>query len=384
MEDVVTAMDAVQLDELRETYRGRRVLVTGDTGFKGSWLCEWLVRLGANVRGIGLEPNTEPSLFRQLVLERRIDHSLVDVRDAASVRELVAETQPDIVLHLAAQALVRASYTDPVDTYATNVMGTAHVLDALRGLDKPCAAVFVTTDKCYENKEWLHSYREEDPMGGYDPYSSSKAACELAIASFRRSFFSDPLSRGIAIASARAGNVLGGGDWSVDRIVPDCIRSLSQNQPIHVRNPRSTRPWQHVLEPLSGYLLLASELWRGLNSQSAARTPRDVCSLCTAFNFGPHLDSNRTVQDLVTEILGRWPGKWSEQVCEAAPHEASLLNLAIDKAHHMLRWRPRWDFAATVRYTIDWYRAVCEEGVIPIDVTQSQIEAYTDANEQAC
>jgi CDP-glucose 4,6-dehydratase len=317
------------------------------------------------------------------MLDSRIHHRVIDVRDAARVRELVLETQPDIVFHLAAQALVRASYSDPVDTYATNVMGTAHVLDALRGLHKPCAAVFVTTDKCYENKEWLHSYREEDPMGGYDPYSSSKAACELAIASFRRSFFSDPVGSRIAIASARAGNVVGGGDWAADRIVPDCIRSLSQNQPIQVRNPRATRPWQHVLEPLGGYLLLATELWRGLSSQPAARTTWDVRSLCTAFNFGPHLDSNRSVQDLVTEILTRWPGTWSQQVCEAAPHEASLLNLAIDKAHHMLRWRPRWDFAATVRHTVDWYRAVCQQGVPAIDVTQSQIEAYTDANEHA-
>ena len=238
-------------------YRGKSVLVTGHTGFKGAWLAEWLLALGARVHGYALESPTEPALFHQLGLADRLQHELGDVRDAAGVRQSVARAQPDFVFHLAAQALVRGSYVQPLETYATNVLGTANVLDALRTLEKPCAAVFITTDKCYENREWVHGYREEDPLGGHDPYSSSKAAAEIAIASWRRAFFRE---HPVRIASARAGNVIGGGDWASDRIVPDCIRSLQAGQPIAVRNPNATRPWQHVLEPLSGYLGLGALL----------------------------------------------------------------------------------------------------------------------------
>jgi CDP-glucose 4,6-dehydratase len=250
--------------QLRVAYQGRTVLVTGHTGFKGAWLCEWLLMLGARVVGVALAPNTEPALFDQLGLADRIEHHILDIRHRDGLAERVLAAEPDFIFHLAAQPLVRLSYAEPVETYATNVMGTVHLLDALRELDarykssnRICATVFITTDKCYENREWLHAYREEDALGGYDPYSSSKAAAELAIAAYRRSYFNPARADDaphVGIASARAGNVIGGGDWAQDRIVPDCIRHLERGEAIPVRNPISTRPWQHVLEPLAGYL----------------------------------------------------------------------------------------------------------------------------------
>jgi CDP-glucose 4,6-dehydratase len=238
-------------------YKGKRVLITGHTGFKGAWLAEWLVALGAEVTGFALPPPSTPSLFDQLGLKTRLRHLEGDVRDLPAVRAALAASQPDFVFHLAAQPLVRLSYSQPVETYATNIMGTVNVLEAVRLAGLPCVVVAITTDKCYENKEWVHSYREEDPMGGYDPYSSSKGAAELVIASYRRSYFSAPNSP-VKLASARAGNVIGGGDWALDRIVPDCIRALASGTPIPVRNKIATRPWQHVLEPLSGYLWLGA------------------------------------------------------------------------------------------------------------------------------
>ncbi|MCX6952807.1 MAG: CDP-glucose 4,6-dehydratase, partial [Verrucomicrobia bacterium] len=245
-----------------DNYRGKRVLVTGHTGFKGSWLCEWLLALGADVTGFALDPNTTPALFNQLVLANRLKDVRGDVRDLAAVGAVVQRTQPDFIFHLAAQPLVRLSYDQPVETYATNVMGTVHVLEAARQLKSRCTVVAITTDKCYENREWVHSYREEDPMGGYDPYSSSKGAAELVVAAYRRSYFSSPGSL-VRLASARAGNVIGGGDWALDRIVPDCIRALQDGRAIPVRNRVATRPWQHVLEPLSGYLWLGAKLAAG-------------------------------------------------------------------------------------------------------------------------
>ncbi len=392
----------------QNTFRDRRVLVTGDTGFKGSWICEWLLSEDANVYGIGLAPNTRPALFNQLDLVTRIHHTELDIRDAIALRDYVDEVDPEIVLHLAAQPLVRLSYEIPVETYATNVMGTVHLLDAIRHLanssrtrtnnsnasPKPIAAVMVTTDKCYENKEWLHSYREEDPMGGYDPYSSSKGACEIAIASYRNSFFppsklktrtensnansnSNSNFHRVALASARAGNVIGGGDWALDRIIPDCIRALKKGAPIPVRNKIATRPWQHVLEPLGGYLLLAAELWRGLNGQPAFQAKFPYTDLCTAFNFGPNLQSNRPVGELVEEVLKNWPGEWSDQSDPKAPHEASLLNLATDKAHHMLNWSPQWNFQETIKKTVDWYRAVDQSSDQAKSLTAQQIQVYT-------
>ncbi len=365
------------------TFKNRRVLVTGDTGFKGSWLCEWLLAEGAEVHGIGLAPNTKPSLFEQLHLIERIQHTDLDIRDATALRAYIHALRPEIVFHLAAQPLVRLSYEQPVETYATNVMGTVHLLEAIRTLNappstvrQPVAVVCVTTDKCYENREWLHSYREEDPMGGHDPYSSSKGACEIAIQSYRRSFFSEPVQCGVALASARAGNVIGGGDWASDRIVPDCIRALQQGASIQVRNKMATRPWQHVLEPLGGYLLLAAELWRGLSGQTPLQANFPYTDLCTAFNFGPHLQSNRPVGELVEEVLQNWPGEWSDQSDLNAPHEASLLNLATDKAHHMLGWTPRWNFEQTIEKTIGWYRLVEADFQQAAISTSRQIEEY--------
>ena len=339
-----------------DSYRGKRVLVTGHTGFKGSWLCEWLLSLGADVTGFALAPATTPALFDQLGLSQRLRHVLGDVRDLFAVRRVVEETQPDFIFHLAAQPLVRLSYEQPVETYATNVMGTVNVLEAVRLSGRPCVVVAVTTDKCYENKEWVHSYREEDPMGGYDPYSSSKGAAELVIASYRRSYFSGPGSM-VRLASARAGNVIGGGDWALDRIVPDCIRALQRGEAIPVRNKIATRPWQHVLEPLSGYLWLGACLSDSRLTVFGSQPSALSSPLTSAFNFGPALSSNRTVAELVQEILIHWPGKWEDRSDPHAVHEAKLLNLATDKAHHFLGWSPVWNFESTISQTVDWYRA---------------------------
>ncbi len=333
-------------------YRGKTVWLSGHTGFKGSWLAVWLRQLGARVHGFSLEPPTDPSLFDQLGLAAEIEHEIGDVRDRAAVARSVRSAAPDFVFHLAAQPLVRLSYEQPVETYDTNVMGTVHVLDALRRSDRPCAAVFVTTDKCYENREWLHAYREEDPLGGYDAYSSSKGAAEIAIAAYRRSFFNPAHAGAVKIASARAGNVIGGGDWAIDRIVPDSIRALQRGDAIPVRNKHSTRPWQHVLEPLSGYLWLGARL-----ATEPAPAP-----LCSAFNFGPALSSNRTVAELVQEILKHWPGEWVDRSDPKAVHEATLLNLATDKAFHLLGWAPVWPFDDTLAKTAAWYRAAHERG----------------------
>jgi CDP-glucose 4,6-dehydratase len=349
-------------------FAGKSVWLSGHTGFKGSWLAMWLLQLGARVHGFSLEPPTSPSLFEQLDLASQLHHEIGDVRDAAAVASSIRSAAPDFIFHLAAQPLVRASYEQPVDTYATNVMGTVHVLDALRSYERDCSAVFITTDKCYENREWLYAYREEDPLGGYDPYSSSKAAAEIAIAAYRRSFFT---AHPVKVASARAGNVVGGGDWAVDRIVPDCIRALQSGAAIPLRNKRSTRPWQHVLEPLSGYLALGARL--------AATSTGDAQQLASAFNFGPALSSNRSVADLVQELLKHWPGEWSDRSDPNAVHEATLLNLATDKAFHLLAWAPVWSFEETIAETVTWYRSAHELGSDRAELlalTRNQIEKY--------
>lgn len=352
-----------------DAYRNKRVFLTGHTGFKGSWLAEWLVALGAEVTGYSLPPMTEPALFEQLGLAARLHHLAGDVRDLAKLRRAVDTAQPDFIFHLAAQPLVRLSYREPVETYSTNVMGTVNVLEAVRLSGRPCVVVVVTTDKCYENKEWLHSYREVDPMGGYDPYSSSKGAAELVVNAYRQSYFSGPDSV-VHVASGRAGNVLGGGDWALDRIVPDCIRALQRGETIPVRNKVSTRPWQHVLEPLSGYLALGAAL---ADTQRSTLNPQ----LASAFNFGPTLDSNRTVAELVAEILVHWPGRWEDQSDPKAVHEAKLLNLATDKAHHLLQWQPVWSFEQTIAQTVQWYRQNQANPVQVVALTASQIASYT-------
>ncbi len=351
-----------------QAYQNRTVWLSGHTGFKGSWLAEWLLALGARVHGFALAPITEPALFEQLGLASRMRHEIGDVRDVAAVRRSLHAARPDFVFHLAAQPLVRLSYEQPLETYATNVIGTANVLDALRGLQNPCAAVFVTTDKCYENREWMHGYREGDRLGGHDPYSSSKAAAELAIQSWRKSFFPD--SQAVKVASARAGNVIGGGDWAPDRLVPDCARALRRSEVIAVRNRTATRPWQHVLEPLSGYLWLGAVL-----AQPALRL-FEPAVFCSAFNFGPDNESNRTVAEVVQEFLRHWPGRWEDRSDPQAVHEARLLQVATDKAHHLLGWQPVWDFSHAVAETARWYQADHAHAEDALARTRNQISAY--------
>jgi len=350
-------------------FANKTVWLSGHTGFKGAWLSEWLLSLGAHVHGYSLNPPTSPSLFDRLGLARRMEHEIGDVRDLAEVSQSIRKAQPDFVFHLAAQPLVREAYAHPVETYATNIQGTVNVLEALRQLAHPCAAVFVTTDKCYENREWAYGYREEDPLGGFDPYSSSKAAAELVIQAYRRSFFQ---SSPVRIASARAGNVIGGGDWAADRIVPDCIRHLQRHTPIFVRNPEATRPWQHVLEPLSGYLWLAAVL------AGHGRLFLNGVEPCSAFNFGPGPEANRTVVELVEGLLQHWPGRWQDMRNPNAVHEAHLLQLCADKARTQLKWSPVWEFAEAVEQTAVWYRDA-EELFEPAQIqtlTGAQIERY--------
>jgi CDP-glucose 4,6-dehydratase len=358
-------------------YAGKKAFVTGHTGFKGSWLCEWLLGLGAEVTGYSLRPPTQPALFEQLGLAARLRHIIGDIRDLPALSRSIREARPDFVFHLAAQPIVRDSYARPVETFEVNLMGTVHVLEALRPVSHPCAAVFITTDKCYENREWVYGYREDDPLGGHDPYSASKATAELAISSYRRSFFQ---SHPVKIASARAGNVIGGGDWAMDRIVPDCVRALEQGRPIEVRNPKATRPWQHVLEPLSGYLWLGACLSKARGARSGE--PPAIGALDSAFNFGPGNESNRTVEELVTEVLKHWPGGWEDRSDTKAVHEAHLLQLATDKASALLDWAPSWTFREAVEQTIEWYREAAREPQSVCSLTTRQIQLYSIAAAQ--
>ncbi len=349
---------------LRDTFENKRVWLSGHTGFKGSWLSEWLLQLGSVVHGYALEPETTPALFNQLGLVGRLEHEAADIRDGEAVKKSIHEFRPDFVIHMAAQPLVRRSYTIPVETYETNVMGTVHVLDSLRSASHACSAVIVTTDKCYENHESGRAYEEGDPLGGHDPYSSSKAMAEIATAAFRNSYFQNG---SVNIATARAGNVIGGGDWAEDRIVPDAMRALDRSESIAVRNPSAVRPWQHVLEPLSGYLTLAASL-------------ADNPSSATAFNFGPEPNSHRTVAELVQEILKNRAGVSVNASDPAALHEATLLKLAIEKAGKSLEWRPKWGFEETVRRTVTWYDQVHRRVVTPLEITRHQIAEYVGNN----
>ena len=362
------------MSRLKNHYSGKKVLLTGHTGFKGSWMAEWLLSLGAKVVGVALEPDSDPAIFEQLGLATRMEHHIADIRDAEATKVLVEQVQPDVVFHLAAQPLVRYSYDHPLETFNTNVMGTAHVLDAVRQLKKPCQVVIVTTDKCYENREVVRPYKENDPMGGYDPYSASKGAAELVVSSYRRSFF-NPDDYGkthqISVASARAGNVIGGGDWALDRIVPDCIRTLARGEAIPVRSPKATRPWQHVLEPLGGYLVLGMLL-------AEEPTSSEWKERCSGFNFGPDPEANRPVCDLVEEILNSWPGEWIDQSDPQAVHEAGLLNLDIDKAERLLKWAPIWNFETAVARTVEWYREIESDAINAPEFTRKQIEEYME------
>jgi CDP-glucose 4,6-dehydratase len=343
------------LGELTEAFAGRSVFVTGHTGFKGSWLSLWLSRLGARVTGYALAPPTDPCAFLACgVRDVLAAHHQADIRDGVRLAQAMRECAPEVVFHLAAQPLVRASYEQPRETIEVNVVGTASVLDAVRALGTPCAVIVVTSDKCYDNREHVFGYRETDPLGGLDPYSASKGAAEIVVASYRQSFF--PHGRvkahGVRLASARAGNVIGGGDWAQDRIVADAARSLSAGQAVPVRNPRSTRPWQHVLEPLGGYLLLAARM---------LAAPDDA-NLADAWNFGPSNLEAVTVGELVDLFVTAWgAGSWKDASLGEHPHEAQLLRLSIDKAVTLLGWRPRWPVSEAVRRTAVWYRRFYEQ-----------------------
>lgn len=363
---------------LAARYQGKRVFITGHTGFKGAWLSECLLFLGAQVTGYSLPAPTEPALFEQLGLEKRVAHIEGDVRLADSLREAIVNARPDFVFHLAAQSLVRTSYLEPRQTYEVNVIGTVNLLEGLRAIGHPCAAVLVTSDKCYEDHGLLNCYQEQDRLGGHDPYSASKAAAEIAIASYRRAFFSRSNSN-ISLASARAGNVLGGGDWASDRIVPDCIRALRQGKPIRLRHPSATRSWQHVLDLMRGYLHLGAALGRRCSQSIVDRASNDD-DIASAFNFGPRDRSQHSVSELVQEVLKHWPGAWQPDVAEDAPHESAHLSLCSDKAFRLLGWSCAYDFPKMVERTVAWYRQTAElsadkpEGFI--EVTRTQIQEY--------
>ncbi len=349
-------------------YRGRTVFLTGHTGFKGSWLSLWLSRLGANVVGYSLPSPTDPSLFETAGIDGLIEHHVGDVRDGAKLANLMAATKPDFVFHLAAQALVLESYEAPVETFDINVMGSINVMEAVRRAGHPCAVVMVTTDKVYRNREWPYGYRESDPLGGYDPYSASKAAMEITIASWRDSFFSPAMvaEHGVRMASARAGNVIGGGDWSDNRIVPDLARALAEGRPAGLRNPGALRPWQHVLEPLSGYLHLGQRL-----SQD------DGARYADAYNFGPAATDVLTVGELA-EAMGKAWGtpEWADARDQNGRHEAGTLKLGIDKAIGELGWRPTWGFSRLVERTAGWYRTVLADPAAARAATDADLDAY--------
>ncbi len=352
----------------RDFWLGKKVFLTGHTGFKGTWLALWLTRLGASVHGYALAPPTEPNMFSLVGIENDLSHQIADIRDLTTLTRSLQAVAPDIVFHLAAQPIVRDSYSIPVDTYDTNLMGTVNLLEAVRQTGGIQATIIVTSDKCYENRETIWSYRENDAMGGYDPYSSSKACAEIATAAYGRSFFQPQYGNG-SIASVRAGNVIGGGDWAKDRLMADLARGLMSGVDVVIRKPRSVRPWQHVLEPLSGYLAVAQHLCdKGPISWDA-------------WNFGPEFDNNQTVQALAELTCRLWGRPNALKIDENpnTPHEAGLLTLDSTKAKIILGWSPRWKFAKSVRHTVDWYQA-CERGQEMRSFTLEQISTYEAAN----
>jgi CDP-glucose 4,6-dehydratase len=349
-----------------EFWKGKRVFMTGHTGFKGSWLSLWLQQLGAIVTGYSLPSPTSPSLFEAANVADGMVSLLGDIRDLTALKSAMQKAQPEIVIHMAAQSLVRLSYDQPVETYATNVMGTVHVLESVRQTPGIRAVVNITTDKCYENKEWEWGYREDEPMGGYDPYSNSKGCAELVTSAYRSSYFhADTHStHGVALASARAGNVIGGGDWAKDRLIPDILAAFEQSQPVKIRNPHATRPWQHVMEPLRGYLMLAERLYN------------DGPVFAGGWNFGPHSDDAKPVEWIVREMAKRWStsARW-EVSAGIHPHEANYLKLDISKAGHRLKWQPAMRLHDALGLIVDWAKAR-QQGVDIRALTLSQIQTY--------
>ena len=358
----------------KKFWEDKKVLITGHTGFKGSWLSLWLNSMGSNVSGIGLEPYLELSLYEQLKIKNLFSSSFyVDIRNKSLLTEKIVSIKPEIIFHLAAQPLVRESYKNPIETWEVNVFGSLNILKILTELDIKFAVVMVTTDKVYKNNEWDYGYRENDTLGGYDPYSASKAAAEIAISSWRSSFCEDK-SRKVLISSARSGNVIGGGDWAEDRIIPDAIKALNLNQKILVRNPESTRPWQHVLDPLAGYISLAEKLYK--SSGNGEKIVKD--DYCSSFNFGPGMEANRTVEELLNEVIKYWPGQWLSQKPEFNFHEAGKLNLQVDKAYHLLNYRNKWNFENSVKRTIQWYEKVLKNSVSAYAACMNDIDEYMD------
>jgi len=351
-------------EAFKKFYNNKKVFVTGHTGFKGAWLSLWLIEMGAKVTGYSLEPPTHPSLFEVLKLSSRMDHRIGDVRNEKLLFDVMNEVKPDIVFHLAAQALVRASYQKPKETYETNVIGTVNLLESIRKIPEVKAVVIITSDKCYENREWIYGYRECDPMGGFDPYSSSKGCAELVVAAYRNSFFNSSKKDCKALlASVRAGNVIGGGDWAEDRLIPDCAKALSMDKAVIIRNPLSIRPWQHVLEPLSGYLWLGRLLYL---------REKDTDS---AWNFGPNDEDIMTVESVVKKVIRAWGrGEYRVQKKDNL-HEAGLLKLDISKAHHHLYWKPVLPVEEAIEWTVQWYRRYYD-GKPMMDFTIRQIEEY--------
>lgn len=351
------------VDIFDDFYRGKRVLVTGHTGFKGSWLSIWLHELGAEVIGVALDPFSQKDNFVLSGIGGKIKADIRDdIRDRQKLKNIFLEYQPEIVFHLAAQPLVRLSYEQPVETYEVNVMGTIHVLEAIRKTPSVKVGVMITTDKCYDNKEQLQGYKETDPLGGYDPYSSSKGACEIAIQSWRRSFF-NPVDYGkkhtVSIASVRAGNVIGGGDWALDRIIPDCIRALETGKVIDIRSPKAVRPWEHVLEPLSGYMILAQKMWD------------NPTGYCEGWNFGPEADGFSTVWEVATELIKNFGrGELKDSSDSNAVHEAKLLMLDINKVKAKLGWKPRMNMQQCMELVADWYKRYQKEDVYQICIDE--------------
>ncbi len=335
---------------LMNEFAGRSVLLTGHTGFKGSWLAIWLQHLGAKVSGYSLPPPTKPSNFKASRVRRLLtSHYEADIRNLRTLAEAIEQVDPDVIFHLAAQPLVRESYISPRETLETNFMGTCNLLECIRRRAKPCVAVVITSDKCYENREQLWGYRENDPMGGHDPYSASKGTAELLVASYRHSFFPPDhcAKHGVKLATVRTGNVIGGGDWARDRIIPDIVRSLVNHRSIPVRNPNAVRPWQHVIEPLSGYIMLAARMMVS-----------DDPWLCSSWNFGPRIDDDGAcVSDLIEAFCTAWGyGSWEDKRDPNQPHESGILRLSIEKAVTLLDWRPVWNFQKTIDRTAEWYR----------------------------